>query len=314
MIPAVILAAGGGSRLGETGRRVPKALLPVGDGTLLEMHLRSFLSAGTRKFVIVTDPSDPRPAAEAARALYGTGAVLREARQAERRGIGHAASLAEPFLGGGPFALVLGDTYYSGADFGPACAAMAAGGADAFLSVREVGDEAEIRKECTIELAPDGRVARIIEKPERALSMTKPCGVYFFGPRFMPALKATPASALRGEIELTDAIQGLISAGGVVRTMETMRLDVNVTRPADVIKANRAWLAERGLASYAHPSAETGEGAALENSVAAAGSRIGARARLKDCVVFPGASVPAGTSLYGALVLEDLVVQAEDAP
>lgn len=314
MIPAVILAAGGGSRLGEAGRRVPKALLPVGDGTLLEMHLRSFLSAGTRKFVIVTDPSDPRPAAAAARALAGTGAVLREARQAERRGIGHAASLAEPFLDGGPFALVLGDTYYSGADFGAACAAIAAGAADAFLSVRAVSDEAEIRRECTIELAPDGRVSRIIEKPARALSMTKPCGVYFFGARFMPALKATPASALRGEIELTDAIQGLISAGGVVRTLETMRLDVNVTRPADVIKANRAWLAERALPFYAHPGAEVGEGAALENSVAAAGSRIGARARLKDCVVFPGAVVPPGAELTRSLALDGLTVDAEAAP
>jgi dTDP-glucose pyrophosphorylase len=310
MIPVAILAAGGGKRLGEIGARLPKALLPVGDGALLELHLRAFLAAGSRRFVIVTDPADSKVEAAARAALAGTGAELHIVPQAERLGIGHAALLALPRLGEGPFALVLGDTYYSSPDFSAASRAIAAGEADTILSVREVADEAAIRKECTIDLDPSGRVLKIIEKPKKALSMVKPCGVYFFGRRFREALAATRPSALRGEIELTDAIQELIEAGGLVRTMRTLDLDVNITFPADVIKANLAWLDAKKLRGFAHPEASVGAGASLAASVAARGSAVGAGARLERCVVFPGGKVEAGASLADTLVLEGLAVKA----
>ncbi len=310
MIPVVILTAGSGKRLGEAGKRFPKALLPVGDSTLLEMHLRAFLAAGSRRFVIVTDPADRSVETAARAALAGTGSELFIAPQAERLGIGHAASLAAPWLAGGAFALVLGDTYYSTPRFSGAVKTVAEGRADAVLSVRSVEDEAAILKECTIAQDDTGRVLKIIEKPARALSLVKPCGVYFFGPLFLPALAATRPSALRGEIELTDAIQNLISAGGLVTAMETLSLDVNITYPEDIVKANAAWLGERGLRSFAHPGAEVGPGAELENSVAARGSFVGAGARVKDSVVFPGGRVAAGAEISGSLVLEDLILPA----
>lgn len=310
MIPVVILTAGSGKRLGEVGKRFPKALLPVGDSTLLEMHLKAFLAAGSRRFIIVTDPADSSIEAAARAALAGTGSELFIAPQAERLGIGHAASLAAPWLAGGPFALVLGDTYYSAPRFSGAVKTVAEGRSDAVLSVRSVEDEAAILKECTIAQDDTGRVLKIIEKPARALSLVKPCGVYFFGPLFLPALAYTRPSALRGEIELTDAIQNLISAGGLVTTMETLSLDVNITYPGDIVKANSAWLAERGLRSFAHPGAEVGPGAELENSVAARGAFVGTGARVRDSVVFPGGRVAAGAELSGSLVLEDLIIPA----
>lgn len=313
MIPVVILTAGSGKRLGEIGKTVPKALLPVGDATLLEMHLKAFLAAGSRRFIIVTDPANLAIEAAARGVLAGSGAELFIVPQAERLGIGHAASLAGPWLSGGPFALVLGDTYYSAPYFSDAVKTVAEGRADAVLSVRTVDDEAAILKECTIAQDADGRVLKIVEKPGRALSMVKPCGVYFFGPLFLPALAATRPSALRGEIELTDAIQNLISAGGNIRAMETLKLDVNITYPEDILKANAAWLRERGLRGFAHSAAAVGPGAELENSVAARGSSVGAGARVKDSVIFPGGSVAAGAEVSGSLVLENFTVPAGGA-
>jgi len=313
MIPVVILTAGSGTRLGEIGKIFPKALLPVGDGSLLELHLRVFLALGTKLFIIVTDPSSGEVESAARKALEGSGAELAVVHQAERRGIGHATLLAEPWVKGGPFALVLGDTYYSQLDLAGAVREIKGGGPDAVLSVRKVTDEAAILKECTIELDAAGLVRRIVEKPSRALSLVKPCGVYFFGPKFIEALRQTRPSALRGEIELTDAIQGLISAGGAVKAMETLKLDVNITYPEDILTANAAWLEEKGLLGFAHPEAEVGAGVKLVNSVVARGASVGAGARLERVVVFPGGRVQAGASVFNSFVLPGLTVPAAGA-
>ncbi|MFE6040512.1 sugar phosphate nucleotidyltransferase [Streptomyces sp. NPDC056452] len=54
----------------------------------------------------------------------------------------------------------------------------------------------------------------------------------------------------------------------------------------------------------------------LEGSVAYPGVRIGAGARVRDCVLLPGAEVAAGAELESAIVLEDGTVQycGDDAP
>jgi glucose-1-phosphate thymidylyltransferase len=308
MIPVVILTAGSGTRLGEIGRIVPKALLPIGDGSLIELHLRTFLSLGSKLFILVTDPSSMEVENAARRALTGSGAKLAVVHQTERKGIGHAALLAEPWVKGGPFALVLGDTYYSQLDLGGAVRAISGGGPDAVLSVRTVRDEAAILKECTIELDAANTVRRIVEKPARAFSMVKPCGVYFFGPKFMPVLAQTRPSELRGEIELTDAIQGLISGGGTVKAMETLKLDVNITYPEDILTANSAWLREKGLSGFAHPEAKIGAGAEINDSVVASGGAVGAGARLDRVVVCPGGRVKAGEAVSNSLVVPGLTV------
>ena len=306
MIPVVILAAGGGKRLGPVGEKHRKVLLPVGDRSLLAHHLGIFSAIGARRFILVVDPQAEEVAAEARRCLGAGGGSCEVVEQARRLGIGHAALLAEPWVRGGPFVLVLGDTYYEPRDLAGAAREIAAGEADALLSVRRVEDEALIRKECSIELDARGLVRRIVEKPPRALSDLKPCGVYFFGPRLLEALRGTPPSALRGEVELTDAVQRLIAQGGRVGVRETLKRDVNITFPEDILAANLAWLEERGRGRYVDPQAVLGEGARVERSVVSRGARVGAGAGLERCVVFPGGEVPAGARLSDALCVPGL--------
>lgn len=303
MIPVVILAAGEGQRLGPVGKLYRKALLPVGDRTLLAHHLQTFLALGARRFVLVVSPEAEDLAAEAARVLAPSGIRPQTVIQEQRRGIGHAVLAAQAVLNAGPFVLVLGDTYYAPKDLAPAAAAVAAGEFEAVLSVRRVDDEDLIRKECTIALDSAGLVRRIVEKPAQVLSPLKPCGVYFFGARIWQALQATPASALRGEVELTDAIQRLIDDGGRVGVRETLYCDVNITFPADVLAANLAWLRQRRAPAFVDPRAALGQGARVEDCVVAAGARVGAGARLRRVVVFPEAEVRAGQILEDALAV-----------
>jgi len=50
--PALILAAGKGTRLGDLGRQVPKVLLPIGGRPLLDRHLEHLEHEGVRRVVI----------------------------------------------------------------------------------------------------------------------------------------------------------------------------------------------------------------------------------------------------------------------
>jgi len=308
MIPAVILTAGEGKRLGKISKKISKSLLPVGDSTLLSSHLNNFLKIGINEFIIVADPASQEIEKEAASVLKNHKASFRIVHQKKRLGIGHAALLTQDYIGSREFILILGDTFYVPKDILSAVKEISSGAVDAILSVRKVSDEKEILKECTIDLDENNTVKKIIEKPKRVLSMMKPCGVYFFNHRFFEYLKKTSASSLRGEIELTDAIDAFIQTGGKVVARNTLKSDININYLQDILTANLAWLKAKNIKSFSHPSAVIEEGVLLSNSVVCHNSHIGKYSKLNSVVVFPGSGIPDGANLENTIVLPDMEI------
>ena len=308
MIPAVILTAGEGKRLGKMSKNFSKSLLTVGDSTLLAGHLNNFLEIGINEFIIVADPLSEDIEKEAQKVLKNRKASFRVVHQKKRLGIGHAALLAEKYIGEGEFILVLGDTFYSPGDILAAIKEITSGSVDAVLSVRKVSDDKEILKECTVKLDENNVVEKIVEKPERALSMMKPCGVYFFNHKFFKHLKKTSASSLRGEIELTDAIDNFAREGGRVVARNTLKFDVNINYPRDILAANLAWLAQKKIKCFSHASAVIGEDVSLSESVVGQNSRIGKFSKLRRVVVFPGSEVSPNSNLENIIVLPDMKI------
>lgn len=85
----VVLAAGSGSRVGAS---VNKVLLPLGDTTVLGMSLRTALSVGdVRRIVLVVRDGEQEAVADAVRPVLGTGEVLLVPGGATRHGSEWAA-------------------------------------------------------------------------------------------------------------------------------------------------------------------------------------------------------------------------------
>ena len=87
-------------------------------------------------------------------------------------------------------------------------------------------------------LISKNQVKRVVEKPKRVKGNLKTVGIYQFSPKIFKAIEKTPISLLRGEVELTDAIDNLIKSGEKVYFDKLKSWDINVTSKADLINCN----------------------------------------------------------------------------
>jgi len=101
---SIILAAGEGTRMRSA---IPKLLHPVGGLPIIGHVVRAAVGAGSTKVAMITAPEHEHLRAEVAKAFPD----VQFFQQAERRGTGHAASMARPLWEGaqGYVAVVYGD-------------------------------------------------------------------------------------------------------------------------------------------------------------------------------------------------------------
>lgn len=286
----MILAGGRGRRFEPLAEQEPKALLPVLGRPLIVQQLEGLAAVGVREVVLVSGHLGAR-----LRACVGDGrtfgVTLVHVEQAEPLGIAHALACAAPHLAR-PFLCLLGDLWFAETDLARLCAAFGRGG-EAVLGVRTGDGAEELARNYEVLLADDGHVRAVREKPPAGAGL-RGVGVYAFPHEFLADARATPRSALRGEHELTDAIQRHLERGARVRAVAFAERDYNLSGPHDLLAANLEALARAHLGAFVDPAAELGPGVELEDSVVGAGARVAAGAKLVRVVVFAGERVPAG--------------------
>lgn len=245
---AVLPVAGLSTRFAPATKVVPKSLLPVVDKPVLEHVVDEAVDAGATRVVLVTGEGQealvqhfrPAPVLEAALERKGDttrlAAVRRSTemadvtsvRQPEARGLGHAVLMAADEVGDRPFLVLLGDEFMDPTD--PLLSRMRdvqreQGGI--VLALLQV-PLAQISRYGSVAVEPTGadgvlRVTAMVEKPpaDEAPSDLAIIGRYVLPSEIFAELSRTGSGA-GGEIQLTDAMAGLLAAGtpvhGVVVT------------------------------------------------------------------------------------------------
>jgi glucose-1-phosphate thymidylyltransferase len=228
-----------------------KQLVPVANKPILFYGLEAVADAGIKEVGLVVGDT-----AEEVRAAVGDGSCwglsVTYLSQAAPLGLAHAVLIARDFLGDDDFVMYLGDNLLKQSlhDFvvrfeaeraqamAPPLGSTPHEGPSAQILLKAVPDPHRFG---VAELAVDGSVVRLLEKPAQPPSNLALVGVYLFSPRVHDAVAAIRPSG-RGELEITDAIQWLIDRGLGVRAevLEGWWIDTGKLTP--LLEANRLLL------------------------------------------------------------------------
>jgi len=204
----VILAGGSGTRLHPLTKITSKQLLPVYDKPMIYYPLTTLILAGVKEVLVITRPED----APSFKALLGDGSELgiaiSYAEQAKPAGLAQAPLIAEEFLNGEGFCLILGDNFLYGSGLGRKLQNLnSIEGARVFAY--KVNDPTQYG---VVELDADGKPISIEEKPKNPKSDLAIPGLYFFDKNIVKICRGLRPSP-RGELEITDAIKEYMSQG-----------------------------------------------------------------------------------------------------
>lgn len=238
---AVIPAAGFGTRMLPITKSIPKEMLPIVDKPSISYIVEEAVASGITDILIIISRGkeaienyfDRTPDLEysleksqkyeALEAVKGVSkmANIYFVRQQEMKGLGHAVSCAESFVGNEPFAVLSGDDVIIGEK--PVCSQLIEAFDEYGLSVvgakempkEEIGKYGSLKVENirnNVFMCTD-----MVEKPtpDKVLSLYSILGRYVLTPDIFKILKNTPPG-VGGEIQLTDAMKVLARSSGII--------------------------------------------------------------------------------------------------
>jgi len=237
-VKGLLLAGGHGTRLRPLTFTGNKHTLPIANKPMILYGLEQLRNAGVREVGVVLGPIK-EGLIEILGDGSGLGVEITYIDQSEPKGLAHAVMVSRAFLADEPFVMYLGDNLLK-QDVRQFVDLFHRENADCVIGTTKVGDPSRFG---IIEFNLDGSIKRLVEKPKEPLSPWALVGVYLFNNKILDAVKNIQPS-WRGEYEITDAIQALLTAGASVKVHKIEGWWKDAGRPEDLLEANQLVLNE----------------------------------------------------------------------
>ncbi|HTK31516.1 MAG TPA: glucose-1-phosphate thymidylyltransferase [Candidatus Saccharimonadaceae bacterium] len=327
---ALVLAGGRGTRLRPITHTSAKQLVPVANKPVLFYGLESLRAAGiTDVGIVVSDPKEmlepDRRTGEMTTVLVNSQAEIRAAvgdgsrfglnvtyiEQEAPLGLAHAVKISETYMAGQPFVMYLGDNLIRDG-ITPFVREFEAERPNAQILLAHVKTPQDFG---VAELEGD-HVVRLEEKPKQPKSDLALVGVYLFDKSIFEAVNAIRPSR-RGELEITDAIQHLITSGKRVRSHVITGWWKDTGKVEDMLEANRIVLSDMPSENLGEIDAATvvegpvriGKGAKIERSRLRGPLVIGENAIIRDAYVGPFTAIGDGVTLIHCEIEHSIVLE-----
>ncbi|BCU69707.1 glucose-1-phosphate thymidylyltransferase [Stygiolobus caldivivus] len=285
---AVILHGGQGTRLRPLTHTGPKQLIKVAGKPVSQWVLEQIRDAGIKDVVIILGDNTPTRVVD----YYGDGSrfgvKITYVYQGKARGLADAVYKVKDVVSD-KFLVYLGDNVvpYDLEKF-----SSFKGSASILLA------KVENPNRFGVAVIEEGKVVKLVEKPKEPISDLALVGVYGFTREIFDVIEGLKPS-WRGELEITDAIQGLIDRGREVNYEVVQGWWKDTGTPRDILEANAFLLdrhAERKIEGEVENSTIDGrviveKGAVIKNSVVRGPTYIGKDSKVVNSYIGPFTSV-----------------------
>ncbi|MGB8952232.1 MAG: glucose-1-phosphate thymidylyltransferase [Candidatus Aminicenantales bacterium] len=309
----LILSGGKGTRLRPLTFTQAKQLVPVANKPVLFYGIEALKDAGIRDIgIIVGDTKEEIQSAVGDGKTWDVRITYIE--QEAPLGLAHAVKISEPFLGKEPFVMYLGDNILK-SGVASLVKEFMERRPNSIILLTEVPNPqifgvAELK---------EGRVVKLVEKPENPVSNLALVGVYLFDSHIFEAVNAIQPS-WRNELEITDAIQYLVDKGYEVHPHLVSGWWKDTGKIEDILEANRLILegisgkceGQIDASSRINGQVVIEKGVVVKNSTIRGPAIIGAGTEITDSYIGPYTSIQGKCRIVGTEIEHSIVMEGSE--
>lgn len=288
---AIIPVAGAGTKLRPHTYTQPKALIPLAGKTILGIIVDQLAEAGVKEFIFIVGYLGDK-IQDFVHEKY-PGLTTHFIHQNERLGIGHAIKLTRNLVQEDEIIIVLGDSI---------CEYDVRAVIDSehsLLGVKRVDDPRDFG---VAEISEDGKITRVVEKPQIPKSNMALVGIYRIRETglLFDCLENNFNQNITsyGEFNLTDALECMIGAGANIRSYKVQNW-FDCGKKETLLESNATLLRKMGQTISAEHQ--------FENTIIVPPVSIAAGCDISNCIIGPNVAIGECVTISDSIIKDSII-------